>query len=74
MDLLAVSRLERLIVLAPAFVVGAGLVIAVFMLLGRAFVDSVRDSAHPRWILGGVVALVGAVVLLTWLGIQLPRE
>ncbi len=74
MDLLAASRVERLVILLPALVVGAGLVAGVLILLGRAFAATVRESRHPRWIVGGVVAVVGAVVLLTWLGVQLPRE
>lgn len=71
---LATSSLERAIVWLPAMVVGLGLLGAVGILLGRAFVATVRESPHPRWILGGLVALVGAVMLLTWLGIELPRE
>ena len=74
MDVLAATSWERAIVLLPALVVGAGLVFGVLILLGRAFATTVRESGHPRLILGGVVAVFGAVVLLTWLGIQLPRE
>jgi hypothetical protein len=73
-DLLAATRLERFVLLLPALIVGAGLVAGVLILLGRAFAATVRESTHPRWILGGLVALIGAVVLLTWLGVQLPRE
>jgi hypothetical protein len=74
MDLLAATRLERFVLLLPALIVGAGLVAGVLILLGRAFAATVRESTHPRWIFGALVALVGAVVLLTWLGVQLPRE
>jgi hypothetical protein len=72
--LLAASQLERLIVLLPALVVGAGLVGAVLILLGRALLVSIRESGHPRWIVGGLVALACAIVVLTYLGIELPRE
>ena len=58
----------------PAAIVGAGLVGAVFILLGRAFADSVRESGHPRLIVGGLVALAGVIVLLTYLGVSLPKE
>jgi hypothetical protein len=68
------SRLGHWIVLLPAFVLGAGLVGAVLILLGRAFAESVREARHPRWIVGGLVALAGAIVVLTYLGIELPRE
>lgn len=74
MTVLAASSFERAIVWLPALVVGLGLLGAVFILLGRAFAVTVRESKHPRWIMGGLVALVGVVMLLTWLGISLPRE
>ena len=58
----------------PAAIIGAGLVGAVFILLGRAFADSVRQSGHPRLIVGGLVALAGLIVLLTYLGVSPPKE
>jgi hypothetical protein len=70
----ATARWERLVLLAPVFVIGAGLVCAVVILLARAFVASIRESGHPRWIYGGLVALCAMVVLLTYLGVSLPRE
>ena len=51
-----------------------GLVAAVFILLGRGLVESVRESGHPRLIVGGFVALLGVIVVLTYLGVELPRE
>jgi hypothetical protein len=71
---LAATTVERWVVLLPALVVGAGLVLGVLILLGRAFAVTVRESGHPRLILAGVVAIVGAVVVLTYLGVELPRE
>jgi hypothetical protein len=64
----------RLVIWLPALVIGAGVVLGVLILLGRAFAATVRESGHPRWILGGFVALLGAVVVLTLLGVSLPRE
>ncbi len=74
MAVLGASTAERWIVLLPAIVVGAGLVVGVLILLGRAFAATVRESRHPRWIIAGLAGLVGAVVLLTYLGVELPRE
>ena len=74
MGLLAATNVGRLIVLLPAFVVGLGLAGGVLILLGRAFAVTVRESGHPRLILAGVVGIAGAVVLLTYLGVELPRE
>ncbi len=70
----AASNWERLVIWLPALVVGIGLVGMVMILLGRAFAATVRESGHPKWIYGGLVALVGVVVVLTWLGVSLPRE
>jgi uncharacterized membrane protein len=72
--LLATAEWERIVIWAPAIVIGTGLVGAVMILLGRAFAESVRSSEHPRWIIGGLVALGGVIVLLTYLGVELPRE
>lgn len=75
MNLLASTpQWERALVWAPAVVIGVGLIVAVFILLGRAFADSVRESGHRRLIYAGLVGLVGVVMILTWLGISLPRE
>jgi hypothetical protein len=73
-NVLAITSWERAIVWLPALVIGSGLVLGVMILLGRAFAATVRESRHPRWILGGLAVIVGAVVLLTWLGVELPRE
>lgn len=72
--LVAAARWERLATLAPVFVVGAGLVGAVLILLIRAFADSVRGLKHKRAVAIGLVAFLGVIVLLTYLGIELPKE
>ena len=72
--LAAASSWERLVILVPALVVGAGLDGAVLILLGRAFATTVRESGHPRIVIGGLVALAAVIVQLTWLGVSLPRE
>ncbi len=68
------STWERVVILAPALVLGGGLVLGVMILLGRAFVATVRESGHPRVLWGSVAVIVGLVVLLTYLGVELPRE
>ncbi|HVC88690.1 MAG TPA: hypothetical protein VNC40_14865 [Gaiellaceae bacterium] len=70
----ATSNWLRLVIWLPALVIGTGLVAAVLILLGRAFAATIRESGHPKWVYGGLAALVGVVVVLTWLGVQLPRE
>ena len=70
----ATANWERAVICLPALVIGTGLVGAVMILLGRAFAATVRESGHPKWIYGGLVALVGMIAVLTWLGVSLPRE
>lgn len=72
--LLATSAWEKFFIWLPAIVFGSGLLLGVLILLGRAFADSVRDWGHPRLLAAGAVFLLAAVVVLTWLGVSLPRE
>jgi ABC-type enterobactin transport system permease subunit len=65
---------QRLVTLAPVFVIGAGLVLAVFILLGRGLATSIRESGHKRLILSGFGVLAVLVVVLTYLGVELPKE
>jgi hypothetical protein len=67
-------RWERAVVWLPALIIGIGLVGMVLILLGRAFMSFVREVGHPRWFIGSAVALLGIVVVLTWLGVSLPKE
>ena len=65
---------QRIVVLAPVLVIGVGLVLGVVILLGRAFANSVRESGHKRLIFAGFGVFVCAVVVLTYLGVSLPKE
>jgi predicted acyltransferase len=66
--------LERALVLAPAVVLGVGLVAAVGVLLTRAAIESIRDSGHPRLVVAAIAGLTALAVVLTILGVELPRE
>ena len=72
--LVATTDWGRWVVLAPAFVVGIGLIAGVLILLGRAFAQTVRESGHTRLVMAGLAVVFGAVVLLTYLGVELPKE
>lgn len=72
--LASTSAWERFAYLSPVFIAGAGLVLAVLILLGRAFADWIRGMKHKRLVLAGSVALLGVIVLLTYLGVSLPKE
>jgi hypothetical protein len=65
---------QRLLVLAPAFVIGAGAVLAVLILLGRSMKQSIADSNHKGLIYVGLVLMLIFVAIGTILGIKLPRE
>jgi hypothetical protein len=65
---------QRYIILLPAFVIGAGLIAALLIVLGRAFVESVRESGHTRLIMVGLVGLAVFIAIMTYLGVELPRE
>jgi len=72
--LAATPEWERWVVLTPAFVVGIGLIAGVLILLGRALASTIRESGHPRWIYLGLVGVFAAVVVMTYLGVSLPKE
>lgn len=65
---------ERAITLAPFYIIGGGIVIGVFIVLGRALADTIRESGHKRLIFAGLGLIVVAVVVLTYLGVNLPKE
>ena len=65
---------QRFLYLAPVFVIGIGLIAAVLILLGRAFADSIRGVKHKNVLWAGAIAMVVAVVVLTYLGVSLPKE
>jgi hypothetical protein len=65
---------QRLLVLVPVFVVGLGIILGVMILLARAFAQFIRESQHKNWIYAGCVVVVVAIVVLTYLGIKLPKE
>ncbi len=66
--------LERAVVLAPAMVFGLGIAAAVFVLLARAAVESIREARRPGLVVGLIVGLVALIAVLTFLGVELPRE
>lgn len=70
----AAHRWETLVTLVPLFVVGIGLIAAVLILLIRAFADSVRGIKHKRLLWVGVLATFGFILVLTYLGVNLPKE
>jgi hypothetical protein len=60
--------------LAPVVVLVAAAVAGLAVFWYRAAADSLRQAKHPRLILGGAAALVLLGIVLTVLGVELPRE
>jgi hypothetical protein len=66
--------LERVTLLAPLVVVCAAAVAGLAVFWTRAALESYREARHPRLIVTLIAATVVLVVILTLLGIELPRE
>ena len=64
---------ERAVYLAPVIVVGVAAVLGLVILWGRIAVESLRESRRPKLVLGLWLAGIGMIVLLTVLGVELPR-
>ena len=65
---------ERAVLLAPVLVVGLAAVAGLIVFWGRVGWESFSQARHPRLIVAATVAFVLVLVLLTILGVQLPRE
>jgi hypothetical protein len=64
----------RAALLAPVLVIGLAAVAGLAVFWGRVGWDSLRQSRHPRLLVGAALAFVLILVGLTLLGVQLPRE
>ena len=60
--------------LAPVVVLVAAAVAGLGVFWFRAAADSLREAKRPRVIIGAVVATVLVGIVLTVLGVELPRE
>ena len=65
---------QRAVLLAPVLVIGVGAVAGLVVFWGRIGWDSLRRSRHPALIAAGAAAFVALLVVLTLLGVNLPRE
>jgi hypothetical protein len=66
--------LEKAIVLAPVIVVGAAAVAGLVILWGKVAWQQLRESRRPPLVIGLWLLGIGLLVLLTFLGVNLPRE
>ncbi|CAB4699653.1 MAG: hypothetical protein F2663_06260 [Actinobacteria bacterium] len=72
--MIVASTLARLILLLPVWIVGIGIVVGTFILLGRALVQSIRESGHPRLVVGCIAGVLLIATVLTILDVHLPSE
>jgi small basic protein len=65
---------SRAAYLAPVIVVGAAAVAGLLILWGKVAVQQLRETRRPRLVVALWVLGIALIVLLTFLGVKLPRE
>jgi hypothetical protein len=66
--------LEKAVYLAPVIVVATAALLGLLILWGKVALQSLRESKRPRLVLGLWVGGIALLVLLSVLGVELPRE
>jgi hypothetical protein len=66
--------IERAVYLAPVIVVAVAALLGLLILWGKVAVQSLRESRRPRLVLGLWLGGIALLVLLSVLGVDLPRE
>jgi hypothetical protein len=65
---------ERAVYLAPVIVVGFAAVAGLLILWGKVALQGLQETKRPRLVLALWVAGIALLVLLSVLGVELPRE
>jgi hypothetical protein len=65
---------QRAALLAPVLVIGVGALAGLVVFWGKIGWESLRRSGHPRLYVAGGLAFIALLVLLTFLGVNLPHE
>jgi hypothetical protein len=66
--------LERAVYLAPVIVVGFAAAAGLLILWGKVALQALRETRRPRLVLTLWVVGLALLVLLSVLGVELPRE
>jgi predicted neutral ceramidase superfamily lipid hydrolase len=66
--------IERAVYLAPVIVVAVAALVGLLILWGKVAKQSLSESKRPRLVLGLWVGGIALLVVLSILGVQLPRE
>ena len=65
---------ERAVYLAPVIVVGFAAATGLLILWGKIAWQQLRETRRPKLVLSLWLAGIALIVLLTVLGVELPRE
>jgi hypothetical protein len=65
---------ERAVYLAPVIVVGFAAAAGLLILWGKVALQQLRETKRPKLVLALWLAAIGLIVLLSVLGVELPRE
>ena len=66
--------IQRAVYLAPVIVVGFAAVAGLLILWGKVAIQGLRETRRPRLVIALWVAGILLLVLLSVLGVELPRE
>jgi hypothetical protein len=66
--------LERAVYFAPVIVIGFAAIAGLLVLWGKVVAQHLRESRRPRLVLALWLVGIGMLFLLSWLGVELPRE
>ena len=65
---------ERAVYLAPVIVVAFAALAGLLILWSKVAIQQLRETRRPKLVLALWLAAIGLIVLLTVLGVELPRE
>jgi hypothetical protein len=65
---------QRAALLAPVLVIGVAAVAGMVVFWSRVGWDSLSRARHPRLLVAAGLAFIGLLVMLTFLGVNLPHE
>jgi len=65
---------EKAVYLAPVIVVGGAAAVGLVILWGKVAIQSLKESKRPKLVLALWIAGLALLVLLSVLGVKLPKE
>ena len=65
---------EKAVYLAPVIVVGSAAAAGLLILWGKVAIQSLQESKRPKLVLALWIAGLALLVLLSYLGVKLPKE